>query len=236
MAPNNKDANHKWTGESPLPMVFMYNKQLVSEDEVPTGWADLLDAKLRVQMRSVIKKLQKELGITTIYVTHDQEEALAISDQIAVMKDGQVVQIGTPEAIYKKPNNRFVAGFIGTTNFIQCQVESVDNKLEARVKLTEQFALQLPVRKPYIGKAVLSARPGQLKISQEGIGGEILFATFFGEYVAYEVELETGACIEVHEYIKDTPHIYPEGEQVKITFNPTLANLYSEEGEEVLSC
>ncbi len=70
-----------------------------------------LDAKLRVQMRTVIKKLQRRLGITTIYVTHDQEEALAISDRIAVMKEGNIMQVGTPEEIYKKPENTFVAGF-----------------------------------------------------------------------------------------------------------------------------
>lgn len=72
--------------------------------------ASNLDAKLRVQMRTAIKKLQRRLGITTIYVTHDQEEALAISDRIAVMKEGNIMQVGTPEAIYKKPENTFVAG------------------------------------------------------------------------------------------------------------------------------
>ena len=71
-----------------------------------------LDAKLRVQMRTVIKKLQRRLGITTIYVTHDQEEALAISDRIAVIKEGEVMQVGSPENIYKKPQNTFVAGLI----------------------------------------------------------------------------------------------------------------------------
>ena len=83
-----------------------------------------LDAKLRVQMRSVIKKLQRRLGITTIYVTHDQEEALAISDRIAVMKEGRIMQIGTPNEIYAKPQNPFVAGFIGVSNFLDCQVEA----------------------------------------------------------------------------------------------------------------
>ena len=82
-----------------------------------------LDAKLRVQMRSVINKLQRRLGITTIYVTHDQEEALAISDRIAVMKDGNIMQIGTPNEIYAKPQNPFVAGFIGVSNFMDCQSE-----------------------------------------------------------------------------------------------------------------
>ena len=81
-----------------------------------------LDAKLRVQMRSIIKKLQRRLGITTIYVTHDQEEALAISDRIAVMNQGRVMQVGTPSEIYAKPENPFVAGFIGVSNFLNCDV------------------------------------------------------------------------------------------------------------------
>ena len=81
---------------------------------------------LRVQMRTVIKKLQRRLGITTIYVTHDQEEALAISDRIAVMKEGNIMQVGTPEEIYKKPENTFVAGFIGVSNFVECDVKGDD--------------------------------------------------------------------------------------------------------------
>lgn len=83
-----------------------------------------LDAKLRVQMRTVIKKLQRRLGITTIYVTHDQEEALAISDRIAVMKEGNIMQVGSPEEIYKHPENTFVAGFIGVSNFVECEIRS----------------------------------------------------------------------------------------------------------------
>ena len=97
-----------------------------------------LDAKLRVQMRSVIKKLQRRLGITTIYVTHDQEEALAISDRIAVMKDGVIRQVGSPFEIYTKPENPFVAGFIGVSNFIDCTVAengavSVKGELETNI-------------------------------------------------------------------------------------------------------
>lgn len=83
-----------------------------------------LDAKLRVQMRTVIKKLQRRLGITTIYVTHDQEEALAISDRIAVMKEGNIMQVGSPEEIYKHPQNTFVAGFIGVSNFVECEIRA----------------------------------------------------------------------------------------------------------------
>ena len=78
-----------------------------------------LDAKLRERMRFELKRLQRELGLTTIYVTHDQTEALALSDQIAVMKDGEIAQIGRPREIYDRPSNQFVADFVGTTNFIE---------------------------------------------------------------------------------------------------------------------
>ena len=85
-----------------------------------------LDAKLRDRMRSELKRLQRELGLTTIYVTHDQSEALALSHEIAVMNDGRVVQIGTPRQIYEQPVNQFVADFVGTTNFIAATVSSIE--------------------------------------------------------------------------------------------------------------
>jgi iron(III) transport system ATP-binding protein len=85
-----------------------------------------LDAKLRDRMRSELKRLQRELGVTTVYVTHDQSEALALSHEIAVMNDGRVVQIGTPRQIYEQPVNQFVADFVGTTNFIAATVGTVD--------------------------------------------------------------------------------------------------------------
>src|SRR5271169_6494693 len=86
-----------------------------------------LDAKLRDRMRSELKRLQRELGLTTVYVTHDQSEALALSHEIAVMNDGRVVQVGTPRQIYEQPCNQFVADFVGTTNFIGGIVTALDD-------------------------------------------------------------------------------------------------------------
>src|ERR671920_13695 len=85
-----------------------------------------LDAKLRVRLRFELKRIQRDLGLTTIYVTHDQGEALALSHEIAVMNEGRVVQIGPPRAIYERPKTKFVADFIGTTNFIDGQVRGFD--------------------------------------------------------------------------------------------------------------
>lgn len=189
-----------------------------------------LDAKLRVQMRSVIKKLQRRLGITTIYVTHDQEEALAISDRIAVMKDGHIMQIGTPSEIYAKPQNPFVAGFIGVSNFLNCSVDEAgitDIKGELKIKI--------PMKAPYSGPAKLSARPEQLFFSKEGMPGEIRFSTFLGDFIEYEVVLDDGQELIINEYTKDTSVVHADGEKVHISFDPGRISLYRADTEEVLS-
>ena len=190
-----------------------------------------LDAKLRVQMRTVIKKLQRKLGITTIYVTHDQEEALAISDRIAVMKDGVIMQCGTPTEIYAKPQNPFVAGFIGVSNFLDCTMEKgglVDIKGELKVNV--------PVKSSYTGPAKLSARPEQLFFSDTGMPGTVQFSTFLGDYVEYEVQLDDGQSLVVNEYTKVTTEVYAAGEKVFLRFDPQRINVYAAESEEVITC
>ena len=188
-----------------------------------------LDAKLRVQMRTVIKKLQRRLGITTIYVTHDQEEALAISDRIAVMKDGDIMQIGTPNEIYAKPQNPFVAGFIGVSNFMECDVKNDE------VTIQGEMTIKIPVRKEYTGKGKLSARPEQLFFSEEGMPGKILFSTFLGDFIEYEVELDNGQSLIVNEYTKDTAEVHEDGARVHLSFDPGRVSLYVAETGEVLS-
>ena len=188
-----------------------------------------LDAKLRVQMRTVIKKLQRRLGITTIYVTHDQEEALAISDRIAVMKDGNIMQIGTPNEIYAKPQNPFVAGFIGVSNFLDCEV------LDGRTVVQDEITVDIPLRKAFSGKAKLSARPEQLFFSEQGMPGKVLFSTFLGDFIEYEVELDNGQSLIVNEYTKDASEVHPDGAQVFLRFDPNRVSLYEAETGEVLS-
>ena len=188
-----------------------------------------LDAKLRVQMRTVIKKLQRRLGITTIYVTHDQEEALAISDRIAVMKDGNIMQIGTPNEIYAKPENPFVAGFIGVSNFMDCDVKGNEVTIEGGQ------TYQIPVRKEFTGKGIFSARPEQLFFSESGMSGKILFSTFLGDFIEYEVELDNGQSLIVNEYTKDTSAVHEDGETVHLSFDPNRISLYIAETGEVLS-
>ena len=189
-----------------------------------------LDAKLRVEMRTVIKKLQKRLGITTIYVTHDQEEALAISDRIAVMKDGNIMQIGTPSEIYAKPENPFVAGFIGVSNFLAANV-----KEDGLVNIKGEIEVKVPLRKEFTGEAILSARPEQLFFTKEGMPGTVQLLTFLGDYIEYEVLLDDGQNLIVNEYTKDTSDVHEEGERVFISFDPEKINLYSKETSEVIS-
>ena len=188
-----------------------------------------LDAKLRVQMRTVIKKLQRRLGITTIYVTHDQEEALAISDRIAVMKDGNIMQIGTPNEIYAKPQNPFVAGFIGVSNFLDCEVR------DGRTVVQDEITVDIPLRKAFSGKAKLSARPEQLFFSEQGMPGKVLFSTLLGDFIEYEVELDNGQSLIVNEYTKDASEVHPDGAQVFLRFDPNRVSLYEAETGEVLS-
>lgn len=189
-----------------------------------------LDAKLRVEMRSVIKKIQQNLGITTVYVTHDQEEALAISDRIAVMNLGTIQQMGDPLTIYTRPKNTFVSNFIGTSTFLSCTVKD---------SLITVFgsSFEMKLGKPYTGKAVLAIRPEEVRMVEQKDGvlqGEIQFVTFLGDFISYEVTLQDKSSLQINEYIKDTTRIRNVGDKVGLTFDTARVNLFDESGEESL--
>lgn len=213
-----------------LARAFVIEPKILLMDEPLSN----LDAKLRVQMRTIIKKLQRRLGITTIYVTHDQEEALAISDRIAVMKEGAIMQTDSPEKIYKRPQNTFVAGFIGISNFIECEVSG--RKDSAKVEVSEHYSLNLVLKEEYKGRAFISARPEQLFFSSEGMPGEITLSIFLGDFVEYEVLLENGQIIQLNEYTKDQTKVKPIGLKVHVAFAPERINVYDSERGEVLTC
>ncbi len=145
-----------------------------------------LDLKLRKAMQSELKALQERVGITFIYVTHDQEEALVMSDRIAVMNEGDVLQVGTPEEIYEMPQNRFVADFIGKTNFLSGEVVEVGER--AKVKIADGVVVEasLPEGKTFARgeQAVVSIRPEKVYITPEGELPEVKDAEGFSHVPA----------------------------------------------------
>ena len=154
-----------------------------------------LDAKLRERMRFELKRLQRDLGITTVYVTHDQSEALALSHSIAVMNAGRIEQIASPREIYERPANQFVADFVGSTNFLQATVTAVDaapGLYRASCELGEIRVLGMDMLKP-ADKVVLSVRPEDIHLSETRPGGENVWQgivdqkVFLGESADFQV-------------------------------------------------
>jgi iron(III) transport system ATP-binding protein len=187
-----------------------------------------LDAKIRVQVRAEIRKLQKELGITTVYVTHDQEEALTLSDRIAVFNQGKVFQIGPPKALYERPANRFVADFIGISNLIDGTVVEVDQErrsLKVQTALGELFALHDEGFRAG-DRCVVSIRPenaslnGDQRPDDNRLQGRISFAAYLGNTLRYDVDLGDGMLFKVD--IRDPWHHAQRelNSAVAISFNP----------------
>jgi len=197
-----------------------------------------LDAKLRVEMRSAIREIQKQVGITTVYVTHDQEEALAISDRIAVMKDGVIQQIGNPREIYLRPSNLFVATFIGSSNVFDGYIEIIEGQKHIVFDngyKTEMINLHDQVENKQAIK--ISVRPEEFVIVDGGKGmcGTVKFTTFLGKYMQYEIELSNGKVVELTQDINENTTFYEIGQTINIEVKPLKINVYNEEGEENLT-
>lgn len=153
-----------------------------------------LDRKLRKEMQIELQNIQRTLGITFVLVTHDQEEALSMSDRICIMRDGRIVQIGGPQELYDRPNNRYVAGFVGTSNFFDGTVSGKDGGL---VNLTlaggEQLAGRMVGELAPGQQACISIRPEQVHLSRAGTGPNslpvlVLNRIFLGEHTEYLVK------------------------------------------------
>ena len=157
-----------------------------------------LDAKIRIQVRAEIRKLQKELGITTVYVTHDQEEALTLSDRIAVFNQGRVFQVGPPKELYERPANRFVADFIGINNLIDGTVRSVNGALVVETVLGQLRAMP-DARFKAGDRCVLSVRPENASLDgkeENSVNGKITFAAYLGNTLRYDVDLGQGTIFK----------------------------------------
>ena len=188
-----------------------------------------LDAKLRVEMRTVIKNIQHSVGITTVYVTHDQEEAMAISDRIAVMNAGVIRHCGRPKDIYQRPADLFVATFIGKSNLLKAELT------DGGIRFGNGYAVAIADLDPADKtprEVVVSARPEELivhtDLEGEGLHGEIKDSVFLGLNTHYFVETETGEEVEIIQESR-IDSILPPGTKVRLTLNAVKANVFDKD-------
>ena len=174
-----------------------------------------LDAKLRRQVREDIRAIQQNLGLTVVYVTHDQEEALAVSDEIVVMRNAAIAQMGTPRQLYDVPNDRFVADFIGEANLLACTIISVNG--DSATVETDGYRHSLPARGLKPGPATLAVRPSRIIIGDDtGISATVAKSTYVGVRMEYTLTGNFGQVFAVHEDVDDP--IEP-GTDVKMSFS-----------------
>ncbi|MEG1875462.1 MAG: ABC transporter ATP-binding protein, partial [Angelakisella sp.] len=195
-----------------------------------------LDAKLRVKMRTEIKRIHKKTGATTIYVTHDQEEALAISDRIAIMSGGVIQQIGKPKEIYTRPANEFVANFIGTSAFLNGTILE-NNNGKARIALLDDLCIEVPLKCTATGAVKVSVRPEEFVIREKGtrgMAGRIGLKTFLGDFINYEIELSDGSTVEANQYAREEDAEYDIGCEISLDIMQHKVNIFDESGKEAL--
>jgi len=196
-----------------------------------------LDAKLRVEMRGAIKEIQNKLQITTVYVTHDQEEAMAVSDRIAVMDNGVIQQIGAPKVLYQRPVNLFVATFIGRTNILNAKInkegdhkgiEFSDGYYVPMVNLTDNIT---------DGEmSTVSVRPEEFVIVQEGeegIGAVMEYSTFLGLNTHYFVRLDSGERVEIIQESK-LDDILIKDAKIRLQVKKEKINVFTKDGSKTL--
>ncbi|MEP1208474.1 MAG: ABC transporter ATP-binding protein [Rhizobiaceae bacterium] len=176
-----------------------------------------LDAKLRRQVREEIREIQQNLGLTVVYVTHDQEEALAVSDRIIVMNNAVIAQDGTPRDLYDAPANRFVADFIGEANIVDCQVFAVEDDV-AQVEL-HGYKLTLPARDSQPGPSLLGVRPNRIIVGEPGatnaLAGEIVRVTYVGNHLELTIQTAAGNLFATSD---DVDAALETGTQISVTF------------------
>ena len=162
-----------------------------------------LDAKLRRQVREDIRSIQQDLGLTVVYVTHDQEEALAVSDEIVVMRNASIAQTGSPRELHDAPIDRFVADFIGEANLIGCDIISAER--ETATIAIDNYRHTLPARGLGVGPATVAVRPSRLVLGgKDGIPAKVVKATYVGVRMEYTLEGGFGRVFAVQDNV-DNP-------------------------------
>ena len=179
-----------------------------------------LDAKLRVTMRTEIRKIQQKVGITAIYVTHDQSEAMSISDKIIIMSKGKVEQIGTPREIYYHPKSRFVADFIGEANFLKAKVKSAQGEKAVIDVIGEEIEVNNYGEKAAGDDASQVLRPEAVVLSEKVLQeGTLILSTFMGSKQYYQV-MVGDMEIQITDYNPVNRRIYEVGEKAYLDFDP----------------
>ena len=213
---------------------LVFDPDLLLMDE-PLG---ALDKNLREQMQFELKRLHGELGITILYVTHDQEEALTMSDRVALMNRGSIEQLGSAEELYEHPANRFVAEFIGESNVIEGRVEKSERAKEAWFLTNTGMRLPVSLDRGFesLGDGdLLVLRPEKLSLdtrseaarSGSGIAGRVVELVYVGDFTRYRVEADGGLCLTVKMQNNRSVPRAREGEPVFIVYDPADARVMS---------
>ncbi len=205
-----------------LARALVLNPEILLLDEPLSN----LDAKIRVQVRTEIRRLQRELGITTVYVTHDQEEALSLSDRVAVMRLGVILQVATPKELYERPGTRFVADFVGVNNFIAgiCR-EAADGGVVVETALGRLYGRSGRAVGPG-ERCVLAVRPENIALApgpENTCRGRVVLASYLGNTLRYDVETEAGPLLRVD--VRDPWHheVLAPGARVTLSFPSSTA-------------
>ena len=184
-----------------------------------------LDAKLRRHVREEIRQIQQRLGLTAVYVTHDQEEAMAVSDNIIVMNNAKIAQIGTPADLYEAPNSAFIADFIGDANLVPCEVETATNGSATAVLDGQRYQVPSPDIAP--GPAQMVLRPHALNLEapgKPGLKGDVTYAAYLGKEIQYTVETDVGSLFIIAPVQTDP---FKQGDAVSVGIVEDHARLVS---------
>ncbi|NBF10018.1 ABC transporter ATP-binding protein [Pseudomonas sp. Fl4BN1] len=190
-----------------------------------------LDSKLRLQIRTAIADLQRDIGITTVFVTHDQEEALALSDQIALMRQGRIAQLGSPQEIYQRPASTYVADFIGAANLLQGEI--LDGSTEAgglTIRVAGQALQALAQALPPDGLGCLIARPENIQLlTADGplgnsLPGQVRRKQYLGHKTTYNIELADQQQLAV-DCFGPARREFAEGQTVRLQFDPQTSQV-----------
>jgi ABC-type Fe3+/spermidine/putrescine transport system ATPase subunit len=184
-----------------------------------------LDARVRVDLRYDIRRLAKELGLTVIHVTHDQEEAMSVSDRIVLMRNGKVVETGTPINLYRSPDNIFTANFIGETNLLEGSINERDES-GITIQLRDGSLVKASAKFMDVEDAVvLSVRPEYVYTASDGVQAEVVSVTFMGTH--WRIGTRTSSADDVDFDVQTSDKVPSIGDEVRLVFNKRMTMVYA---------